>query len=158
MLTLGIDPGQSGAIAVKLSDGGISHHNMPKSFESLLRLLIKMKKVTESKDMRIIIEALNGHDMPAGSAWKMAGEYFKVVHAAQITATEIKMIEPRVWQRKFQLEFGDLPKGKANYSARKTQIWRAMKSRYPSIVPALTKRNADAVAILHTATTGALNI
>lgn len=157
-MKIAIDPGGNGAIAVKMNDGRMKHYNTPDKFADCVALLLSLASREVLQRSQVVLEDLNVKGLPLDRAKTMLGEYFKWVYVLQSLDVHPQMVAPNAWQARFIRVYGRIPKGKENYGDRKRYIFDAMARRYPTIQPALTIRNADAVAILDVMTCSPLDL
>jgi len=151
---ISIDPGQSGAIAVRDTDGRVFVDNMPDTVADLaehLSALIPSEMRRDDNDRFIyphrihdplcILEDVGYH--VAGNNASASVKFAKHVGTIHGILACWKIPYESVRPQKWQKSFGTLPKDK---SERKRRIKELVQRRYPHIK--VTLANADALAIL----------
>lgn len=137
---LAIDPGASGGIAWRTSDGTVHVEPMPYGMTAQADLLRTL--VVENPGISAVIERTGGY-VPGNSgpsAVKFArhcGNLEAIIYTLGIPMT---MVAPTVWQK----ALGALPHEKPE---RKRTIREMMARAYPHL--SVTLKTADALAILH---------
>ena len=142
-LTLTIDPGISGGIAWRDTDGIVNAAPMPEGMTAQVDFLRSLK--AQHPNIHAVMEKV-GYWMPGdhpNSAAKFARHCGQLEAALYTLAIPFTEIAPVVWMR----ALGTLPKDK---SARKSAIKELMARRYPHLT--VTLRTADALGILTTTT------
>jgi hypothetical protein len=142
MNLIAIDPGWSGAIAVRLPNGLVDAYYSPDTIAEIASLIRHLRECTEPPYTAIIEKV---HSMPGNgvvSTWKFAqntAAWKAALAYAQIPFTEIP---PKKWMK--QLPCG-VSKDK---KTRKNQIKAYAQQMFPQIK--VTLKNADALAMLTT--------
>jgi len=149
MTLIAIDPGSSsGAIVALQPDGGIARYNMPDTLLDIWELLNSIPIPA-----RVVMEDVGG-SRPGNSA-KSARTFAEHVGALKMALLAAGLSHEFVLPRKWLTGlFGEnYPKGSDSDSshARKQFVYERMQREYPTV--GFTKRQADAMAILHWART-----
>ena len=140
-----IDPGSSsGAIAV-FAGNSLSVHNMPDTMAGIYKFFAQLFHTGAA--VRVIMEDV-GATRPgnrAKSARTFAVHQGHLEMACYACGLPVTKVLPQKWMKDL---FGStLPHGEENMAARKTKIYDAVQRWYPGVQ--VTKRQADALAILH---------
>lgn len=135
---IAIDPGQSGAIAMRDSDGTISAVSMP---ETLGDMWDHFFLIVTASEKHVYIEDVGYHVMGnnASASCKFARHVGHLEGLITARGFPWEAVRPQKWMK----HFGTLPKDK---KARKNRIKELVQRRYPHIK--VTLANADALAIL----------
>jgi len=145
MITIGIDPGKTGAIAVDFY-GKVHFDKMPENRYEIIDYFLQLSQNGEG-DIVAYIEQLHAGSVVQGprksakTIWSQAANYSDIMCA--LYASDIKTIEvsPAKWMGKLQ---GTRPK---EYAARKSWLHEKAKRLYPELKS--PKYAADALCILH---------
>jgi hypothetical protein len=133
MIFIGIDPGYGGAIAIY--DNGFKVVKMPKQPKEIHELLQNY----EGAWVMIETQQMRTEDTKRMfSIAKLMKNYNYIVSVCQILKFNVRFIQAREWQKKF-----NLPK---DYNAKKKELNRLAKERYPRLKPTL--KTCDAILIL----------
>lgn len=154
-IIIGIDPGKTGAIAIRYpGTGDVVVHKMPPTSMELLNLLVKLGQ-TDGIEKAVVIEKV-GNFHPSGNPAadmkritgtlkqrEQLGELRMACLAAGLAVK--KEVMPSTWMERVA---PGRPKGKAEGTAarRKTYIWDVVQRRYPNTK--IPKYAADAVGIM----------
>ncbi|MEE9159880.1 MAG: hypothetical protein V3U60_16035 [Gammaproteobacteria bacterium] len=150
-MKIAIDPGKTGAIAWCLDDDaflGIQHMNMAKTIDVIFQELKDLRDMAENvdEDLTLYMEDVGFHRQ--GNNAQSSATFARHVGHLEMACVALQIpvvkVHPKVWIRKFTGKtFKNTPEGKKK---RKDAIWHEALRQAPGIK--LTKRNADAVAIL----------
>ncbi len=137
---IAIDPGWSGAIVRKLSNGETVADRMPKTYQEVMDYFEDIH-TERSKHCICVMErvwAQPGNGIKAASSFTENITALKC--ALYATSIDTILVLPREWQKAMDV---DLPKDKKE---KKNMIKALMQERYPDIK--VTLWNADALAIM----------
>ena len=136
---LSIDPGASGGLAWRDSDGIVHAERIP---DGMPAIVDRLRALTiENKGLLAIVERVGGY-MPGNSgpaACKFARHCGHIDAALYALGVPVRQVAPSVWMR----ALGALP---ADKGARKRSIRDLMATRYPHLD--VTLATADALGIL----------
>lgn len=136
---IAIDPGASGAIAVRDTEGRVFVDDMPETLRDVWELLETDGQ--EGIDVTAIMEDVGYHVM--GNNASASAKFARHVGALEMALTGLGISWESVRPQKWMKHFGALPKDKGE---RKRRIKELVQRRYPHIK--VTLANADALAIL----------
>lgn len=134
-IQISIDPGISGAVAVRDADGRVYVDAMPETLRDIWDHLTSL-----DAGQAVVEDA--GYHMRGNNASSSA-KFARHCGAVEMALTAAGIPWQSVRPQKWQAHFGTMPKDKAE---RKRRIKELMQRRYPDI--AVTLSNADALAIL----------
>lgn len=151
-MIISVDPGKSGAIAVRCSDQSLEVYPMPKTEDELVALVAEL--VESEPGATAYVERVGGfagRGQP-GSAmftfgWWAAGPYFLL----RAWAIRVVMVPPQVWMKTLGLP---TTRTKLGAPAWKSLLHQEAIRRYPGI--RFTKQTADALLLLDVAERGLL--
>lgn len=135
---IAIDPGASGAIAVRDRDGGVFTYNMPDTIKDVWD---ELSCLNNSLHLYAIIEDAGYHIQ--GNNASASCKFARHCGALEMALTGLSIPWEAVRPQKWMKHYGALPKEKKD---RKNKIKELMQRRYPNIK--VTLANADALAIL----------
>lgn len=149
---IAIDPGASGAIAVRDEDGRVFVDDMPETLRDVwehIATLIPKKEVVSgtliyegrAHDPHCIIEDAGYH--VAGNNATASCKFARHCGSLEMALTGLCIPWETVRPQKWMKHYGALPKEKAD---RKRRIKELMQRKYPNVK--VTLANADALAIL----------
>lgn len=133
-VVVGIDPGKSGAIAIKFNNGVITY-DCPETQKEVCDLVAELPK-----ESFCYLEKV--HSMPkqgVKSVWSFSANYATWQTALICNGIPFIEVSPQSWMK----AMGNLP---ADKKLRKNAIKDAMQKMYPSLK--VTINNADALAIM----------
>lgn len=141
---IAIDPGASGAIAVRDSDGRVFVDNMPDTLRDIsdhIDSLVEVTSFKERQNCHVYLEDVGYHVIGnnASASAKFARHVGSIEGILTAFVFPWQAVRPQAWMK----HFGTLPKDKKD---RKNRIKELMQRRYPHIK--VTLANADALAIL----------
>lgn len=138
-MIIGIDPGKSGGVAVRVGNNEPETYDMPETPADMLALFRSIAEHPAQKTA--FMEKVGGH-RPGNSAIATAtfnrhiGQLEMALLASSIP---VKLVAPQTWMKKM----GSLSKDKGT---RKNQIKDLMQRRYPSLK--ITLKTSDALGIM----------
>lgn len=141
MITLAIDPGANGGLALRTPEGTVAAEKMP---DGLVALNDRIRRLHIDEGIaEAIVENVGGYrpGNSAPAAVKFARHCGHIDAILVALSIPVRLVAPKTWQKRL----GALPKDKAE---RKAEIARQMRARYPHL--RVTLATADALAILTT--------
>lgn len=146
-VTIAVDPGVNGAIAIIYSTGKPYHYNAPKSFSGCVTILRELAEDIAEFKYTLYVERQTPFSCDKGAQWKLAQSYFSWLNAAECADLSAITVTPQFWQKRFTNCVAELPKGRTAKAARKKAVLTAMRELYPETK--ITLRNADALALAY---------
>ena len=153
MITIAIDPGKTGAIAVDLGEEGVDCFKMPETMPDICAFIADLNgksthRVAYIEKTNFALKGPSGHFM-ASQAIKVARSFETLRTALYIYGFETYEVQPNKWIRGF---IGDGYKGQDQQAKRKRAIKEKAQQIYPHLKVTLQK--ADALGLLAWATKG----
>ena len=155
---LGIDPGVSGGIAVRSTDGRVVAHAMPPTMGDTVDLLIEEVRAAHaeghivSATMELVGGYAGGAGQPGSAMFKFGRGFGAIESACYALGIRLNLVRPQDWQKALGL-------GTSKSHASKTAWKNHLKTRAQQLYPAqrVNLKVADALLILEFATKNSLN-
>lgn len=153
LITLAIDPGKSGGMAIQFPDGKILLYEAADTESHLMDMMFDLVEtsVRENYGLRAVLEKVGGFTGKGqpGSSMFTFGRGVGVI-VGMLMALKIPFVEvtPQQWMKTLGLG----TKGKRTTSQWKRHLLDQAKKRYPSLM-GLNLKTADALLILEASTT-----